>query len=206
MKKLTLFKVIVLLLTVTACNNSPNESKESVDGLPLKQMINNKDLVNHHLYLSFTDIAETDTSVLYTVRSLFNEDTVGLKIELKKDIQPGINKDGQPTAEGFTQGNIRISSIGTESDNFLNALSEIFDLPSSEKMTENTLLPTVFSSNNEVVNLNKAGTYSFKLFFDNSKGEPAEIFAVVDTYRKIFELSEKDSSYRSLLISAFEGN
>lgn len=208
MKKFVVFNLfVVLVIAIVSCNNrnSSEGAKDSVDGLPLKQMINNKDLENQHFYFSFTDQIETDTSMLFTVKSLFNDDTVGLQIEVSKDIKPGIDKDGNPTLDGFTKGNIFISSIGVESDQFLKALSSIYELPSTNKMTDQILIPTVFSSNNEEVNLNKPGTYRFKLFFDNLEGDPAEIFAVVDTYRKIVEFSEKDSSYRKSLISAFEG-
>lgn len=206
MKKIFLLNVFIgLVLVACTSRNNTNDSKESVDGLPLKQVINNKELANQHFYLSFTEQQETDTSIVYLVKSLFEDDTVGLQIEVNKDIQPGIDKDGKPTVDGFTQGNIRISSIGIESDNFLKALSSTFDIPSTNKMTEKSIIPTAFSSNSEVVDLNKPGTYRFKLFLDNSEGDPAEVFAVLDTYRKIFELSEKDSSYRKLLISAFEG-
>jgi hypothetical protein len=43
------------------------------------------------------------------------------------------------------------------------------------------------------------------LFFDNEQGEPAEVFVIVDTYRKSLEITEKDSTFRKQLLSAFEG-
>jgi hypothetical protein len=67
------------------------------------------------------------------------------------------------------------------------------------------LLTTVFSSNKGEVDLTKNATYSFKLFFDNEQGEPAEVFVIVDTYRKSLEITEKDSTFRKQLLSAFEG-
>jgi len=82
-------------------------------------------------------------------------------------------------------------------------LSSIFNIPATSGMTQNIITPTVFSSNKEAVVLSKPGTYSFKLFLDNTKGEPAEIFAVVDTYRKSFEISEKDSTYRAQILRCY---
>ena len=70
-------------------------------------------------------------------------------------------------------------------------------------MTE-VVAPTVFSSNKVEVEFSNTGTYSFKLFFANELGEPAEVFAVLDMYRRAFEIEEKDPAQRAQWLSAFE--
>lgn len=199
-------------LGLAACNNAPKDSDATSESIgtqearSIEQLTNNPNAVKQHLFLRFTEETSTDSSMVYTTKSLFDKDTVGLKIEVLKDIKPGLRNDGKvDEKKGFVKGSIKISSLGVQSDVFLKALGTMFKLPTTGKMTDNVILPTVFSSNSGTVDLNQSATYSFKLFLDNGVGEPAELFAVVDTYRKSFELSEKDSTFRSSIIAAFEG-
>lgn len=199
----------ILALGITSCNNAPKseKSEEAKKEVPtIEQLSNNPDAAKQLLFLRFTNEVSTDSSMVYTTKSLFEKDTVGLKIEVLKNIKPGLRADGGVDEKtGFVKGSIKISSTGEQSDAFLKALGTMFKLPTSGKMTDAVILPTVFSSNKDIVDLGKAATYSFKLFLDNGSAEPAELFAVVDTYRKSFEISEKDSTFRSQIIKAFEG-
>ncbi|WP_164112558.1 MULTISPECIES: hypothetical protein [Sphingobacterium] len=199
------------VLALTACNNAPKDGNSSdgnaAKGDPtIEQLSNQVDAPKQHLFLRFTDEVSTDSSMIYTTKSLFDKDTVGLKVEVLKNIKPGLRNDGTVDEKtGFMRGSIKISSLGAHSDAFVKALGTMFKLPTSNKMTNEVVLPTVFSSNKGAVDLTKPATYSFKLFLDNKVGEPAEVFAVVDTYRKSFELTEKDSTFRGQIIAAFEG-
>lgn len=199
------------VLALSACNNAPKDgnssSSNAAKGNPtIEQLSNQVDAAKQHLFLRFTDEVSTDSSMVYTTKSLFDKDTVGLKIEVLKNIKPGLKSDGTVDEKaGFARGSIKISSVGAQSDAFVTALGTMFKLPTSGKMTSQVILPTVFSSNKGAVDLSESATYSFKLFLDNGSGQPAEVFAVVDTYRKSFELSEKDSTFRSQIIAAFEG-
>lgn len=203
--KATFGMSVLALLLATSCNNETKTSDKETKEPRMESFTNDKDAAKQQLFLRFTDELATDSSIVYTAKSLYDNDTVGVQIEVLNNIKPGINKEGYPEKSGFVKGNIKFSSIGVESDNLVHALSSIFNIPATAGMTQNIILPTVFSSNKEVVDLSKPGTYSFKLFLDNAKGEPAEVFAVVDTYRKSFEISEKDSTYRAQILSAFEG-
>lgn len=196
---------LITLLLATSCNNSSKTSNNSAKGLTLEQLSSNKSAEKQQLFLRFTEEITTDSSTVFIAKSLNDNDTVGLRIEVLNDIQPGINKDGRPVESGFVKGAIKLSSIGAQSDAFVNALSGLLHTTSTGEMTPEVIVPTVFSSNKDVVDLSKPGTYSFKLFLSNEKGEPAEMFAVIDTYRKAFELSEKDPSYRGQVLAAFEG-
>lgn len=194
-------------LIIWSCNNNPTKTEgKTSQGHTIEKLTNYPEADKQQLFFRFVEEVSTDSSVVYTAKSIFEEDTVGLKVEVMKNIQPGINNSGQVDADkGFVEGSIKLSSIGAESDNFVKALGKMFKLPTEGKMTSDAVLPTVFSSNKDVVDLSKNGTYSFKLFFENAKGEPAEVFATVDTYRKAFEVTEKDSTFRIQLLSAFEG-
>lgn len=202
---------VAAALIMASCNNTGQENKvnsaDSTKNMPtVEQLTNNTEAAKQQLFLRFTEESITDSSMIYIAKSLFDKDTVGLKIEVLKDIKPGLTSDGKVDEKaGFVKGSIKFSSLGASSDTFVQALGSMFKLPTADKMTDHVILPTVFSSNKTVVDLTKPSTYSFKLFFENSAGEPAEIFGVVDTYRKAFEFSEKDSTFRKQFIAAFEG-
>jgi hypothetical protein len=201
----TVFLLGMGALMFWSCNN-PTNSEGSTEGLSLQKFTNDPDADKQHLFLRLTNEEFTDTSVIYTARSVFQDDTVGLQLEISKGIQPGVTGEGHVAGEdGFSQGTFKFSSIGQESDNLVAALGTIFGIDSGKHMTSTVLLPTVFSSNKGEVDLTKNATYSFKLFFDNEQGEPAEVFVIVDTYRKSLEITEKDSTFRKQLLSAFEG-
>ncbi|WP_312696131.1 hypothetical protein [Sphingobacterium mizutaii] len=213
MKKITTLALLVsTAVWMGSCGNSNKTEFESGDSTAttastaLKPMTNTADGSLLHLYFDLTNPSPTDSSIVYDAKAEYNNEPVGFKVEVLKTIDAGINAQGQPDEElGFRKGSVRITSNGAPSDNFVKSLGTLFNLPTDGKMTTNTLVPLVFSSNKEKVDLSKPGTYSFKYFFDNSSGKEAEIFGYVDTYKQSFELGEKDSTNRAALISAFEG-
>lgn len=197
-------------LLMSSCNSS--QQKNENDSSVADQTLNNRPFINDpntetfRFFLNIMSEEATDTSVIYTARSLYESDTVGLNIEVLKNIPAGVTAEGQPDEDnGFIEGAITFSSIGAESDNFVKALQEVYGIDANGTMTGETIRPLVFSSNNEAVDLNKKTAYSFKLFIGNPVGAEAEVFVVLDTYRKSFEITEKDDTYRAQLISAFTG-
>ena len=199
------------LIFFGSCNNTTNKEKgkdgsKSSSDFKLTPMTNNPDAEKLHMYFSLNEMSESDSSIIYQARSLYNEDTVGFKLEVIKNIAPGLKDDGTANEEaGFKKGAIKISSLGKISDNFIKNLETLFKVSGTGKMTSETILPTVFSSNIKAVDLSKAETYAFKLFFDKSQDSVAEIFAVVDTYKRSFELNEKDATFREAIIATFQG-
>ena len=201
--------ISAVALLLTGCNNSSTSSSKGEgekSERTLEAFTNDVDAAKQQFFLRLVDEQQTDSSVIYNAKSVFNDDTVGLKVEILKNIEAGITSDGKiDESKGFVKGSIKLSSMGIYSDNLLKSLGAIFKLPTTGKMTSETIDPLVFSSNKVSIDLAKQSTYSFKLFIDNSIGTEAELFAVVDTYRKSFEMSEKDSTFRAHIISAFEG-
>ena len=81
----------------------------------------------------------------------------------------------------------------------------MFQITTNDHFTKDVILPNVFSSNKVNADLSKKTAYSFKLFLDNKKAEPAELFFNVDTYKHSIEFSEKDPSFRVGFLSALTG-
>lgn len=194
---------VIATTLLASCGNSTDSQKSTEP--TLATFTNNKEADRQQLFLRIVDEAKTDSSVVYVAKSVFEQDTVGLQVEVLNGIKPGVNGQGQPIQEGFVEGAIKLSSIGAESDALVKALASIFKTSSAGTMTSSVILPTVFSSNTVEVDLDKKSTYSFKLFLPNTVGEPAEVFATLDLYKRSFEIGEKDVSYRAQIISAFEG-
>lgn len=118
------------------------------------------------VFLSLVKTEKTDSSVVYTAKSLNDKDTIGVNVEVINNLPAGIFLDGNPNNDrGFTPGAMKFSSIGSQSDAFVRALAQVYGLPAGGAMTKSTLLPLVFSSNKKVVNLDGTDTYTFKLFF-----------------------------------------
>ena len=144
--------------------------------------------------------------MVYIAKSVVDNDTVGLKIEVINGLNAGIFLDGTVNNDrGFHKGGMKISSIGKESDHFVAALAKLYGLTSSAQFSGQTLLPLTFSSNKKNLDLGSNETYSFKLFFPNKLGEEAEAFVVLDLYRNLFDITARDSSQYARLISALQG-
>jgi len=202
-----LLGVGVIALSVS-CGNSSNQSKEGAknsNGPSLHEIVDSAD-AKKHFYFTISEDGKTDSSVFYLAKGLYKSDTVGLKLEVLGDIKPGINADGTPNEDnGFRRGALKITSIGAQSDAFVKVVGQVFNMPTSKAMSTTPILPVVFSSNKGKVDLTKNGTYSFKLFFDTSDKEQAEVFSVLDMYKNSFEITEKDSTFRSQFLKALTG-
>ena len=219
-KQITMYKIqsIASLATATlmlaACGNSNQKKTDGSDTATTNtiERVRIEKLTNgtpgpekKNFFLRITDEVKTDSSRIYTTKSLYNQDTVGAKFEIIDFIPAGII-DGQPSDDvGFTKGKIKITSLGTQSNNLVKALGELFQMPTSDGFTKDVVLPNVFSSNKMNVDLSKKTAYSFKLFLENKKAEPAELFFNIDTYKHGIEFSEKDPSFRAGLLSALTG-
>lgn len=64
--------------------------------------------------------------------------------------------------------------------------------------------PLVFNSNMGRVDFKNHEMYSLKLLLSNSVGIEAEIFAVIDMHRRLFQFRGKDRSYFVRIIDGFK--
>jgi hypothetical protein len=210
MKRIYSYAAVVAVLSIVSMgcgNQSGNDTKKEGTAsakTELGKMVNT-DTENPSVYFYLGDTQETDSSMLYTAKSLYENDTVGMQIEVSKNIQAGVSADGNPDEkEGFKKGVITFSSLGKESDAFVQALGKVYGKPAEGTMTTMPIAPLVFSSNKQAVDLAKNGTYSFKLFMENKAGAEAEVFAILDLYRRLFEIKARDTTQIERVLSAFQ--
>lgn len=198
-----------LTLTLTGCGNNQQGSENSTeDALTanLGQFVAASAKENPALFFSLVKSTETDSSRIYVAKSLNDKDTLGLQIEVVNDIPGGVFEDGEVNEEkAFVKGAIKFSTLGKESDKFVNALGAVYELPADHGMTDAVIEPLVFSSNKTAVDLTGNGTYAFKLFFANSAGEEGEMFAELNLYNRSFKMWSKDAEQFPRILSAFTG-
>lgn len=199
-RSVLLFLSIFLLLSCNNRETSKGNGTETVKLLPLTNSPENPSSI----FLKLVDKTESDSTIAYTAKGLYEGDTVGFVVEANKAIPAGINKDGSVNEkDGFKTGVIRFKSSGPESDRFVAALAKLWQAGNTDKMKTEAIQPLVFSSNKKAVDLNKVSTNSFKLFFDKDSPNPGEIFFVLDTYKRSIQFQEKDPQYRPAIMHAF---
>ena len=76
------------------------------------------------LTLTITNTADTDSSYVYIAQGLYNSDTVGIEVSLKKNVKAGI-VDGE-MRNIFLNNGITLKSIGSKSDKLLQAMTELY--------------------------------------------------------------------------------
>ena len=161
------------------------------------------------IFLSITNEVKTETSHIYIGQGLYKNKTVGLKVEIKSNLPAGITSNGELNPKGGVVWNaVRLISIGQESDSLVSALAELYSEPAETVFTKDVLTPTMFSLNQQDVQLDKPGYYKFKLFFNDESDDEnkyAEMFLNINTEERIIELHEKDHDYRKPLLNTFTG-
>lgn len=154
--------------------------------------------------LTITSEEKTNDRHIYLAKGLYNGKVVGLKFEVLSNMPNGLTENGPNPETGFIKNALVIKSIGSESDEFLEALSELYGFPTNQKFKSTIYVPTIFSLNKQNVNLEKAGYFHFKAFLDeDNESNYCEFFFNVDSGKRIIELHEKDMEYRKLIIKAF---
>lgn len=193
--------------TLFGCGQG-NSKNQSLNSKNLGQITSRTDTSEgfSDIYLTITSVTKTDTTNIYVGQGLYKNKSVGLKFEVNSKLPFGITPDGQINSKGgFVRKGVKFISIGQESDELINALSELYNVPIKKPFSKNIITATVFSLNQQDTDLNKNGYYKFKLFFNDDEDENtyAELFFNINTAEQIIELHEKDPDYRKPLLNAF---
>lgn len=156
------------------------------------------------VFLKIVQETKKDFSRIYIAKGLYNNEIVGLKIEIHSNIGAGI-ENGQVAEEtGFVSNAVQISSIGKESDAFITALAALYHQTTNKSFTKKPIFASAFSLNEKAVNLDKQDYYRLKLFFEeNNENLYSELFLNINTERQEIELHEKDESYRVNILTVF---
>ncbi|MFC3196387.1 hypothetical protein ACFOET_02050 [Parapedobacter deserti] len=185
-----------------SCNNAPKSEDDTMGAVQLLPIVNNEETAAS-IFLKLLDKTDGDTSISYAAKALYRDDTVGIIIEVDKDVPAGINPDGSVNEEtGFRKGTIKFKKSGKESDRFVAALAQLWQIEGINSMKGQAVQPLAFSSNKTTINHNKPSTSSFKLFFNEDSPVPGEVFFTFDTYKRMVEFQVKSPSHRSSILAA----
>lgn len=158
------------------------------------------------IFLKITEQIENENSVTYTAKGLYNEQTVGILIEVIKNMEPGLLPSGEINQEAFYRDGIKLYSIGEQSNLLLKALSTLYQFPTNKTFSTAIEGAMTFSLNEISVDLKKKEHYKFKLFFhDDSEELYCEMFCNIDLVGGNIELHEKDEDYRENIIKTLAG-
>lgn len=205
MKRLNKLLFMVFFASLFGCaQTSKNENNDKV---VLEEITSRTDTSEgfSDIFLRITEETKTDSSHIYIAKGLYKKKVIGLKFEVKSNMPNGITPEGEINSKsGIIYQAVKINSIGKESDDFVNALGELYSFPTTKEFTKKQLVATAFSLNREETELAKSGYYKFKLFFEEeNESLYAELYFNINTNEKIIELHEKDQDYREPLIKVF---
>jgi hypothetical protein len=156
------------------------------------------------LIFDITESSKIENEVwTFVCKAKFENSTVGFRLFINDNIEPGIINDKIDSAN-FVQDGLSIMGIGKESDDFINAISSLYGMQSIHKFTSQKLIYTIFPLNNKVAKLEK-DKFKFKVFYDdsNEKNLYSEFYINIDLNNKILEFNEKDQDYRENILKAF---
>lgn len=190
-----LLTILFLPLTFISCKTG---HKKNVDPIALRMDSTKDDNGPVDVNLSISEIIELDSSTVYRLAAIYKNKPVGFELEIPKND----NLNGK----GFGNG-IAINTIGKQSDDFINALSEIYGIKTPNKKFVNNIVVSYVDLHQFAKTLTDKGIenspYSteLKLFFESDKGEEAELYLNISGDEKVMEFPEKDEEYRKLIIS-----
>ncbi len=183
--------ILILGIMFLSCSNS-NNNKASI--INLNKLKPNEGWID--IPLSVIQENSLDNYYVYTAKGLYNNDTLGITIKLKKNIPVGF-VNGEPK-NMFLENGIEFISNGIESDKLLQFISSKYGLSETNLKLKNKQVFTCANLNQSKPNY-KNGESKFKIFLENEK-ENAELYVNFNFSKKIISFNEKDTEYRKPLI------
>ena len=182
------------------CKNNNEDKSANLNLVEITSRLNIEDGW-FDIFLKVTEDKKTDSSHIYIAKGLYKNKTVGLQIEVSSKIKAGIVNDEIDSENGFLSNGVKFKSIGTESDEFIKALAELYNQPAVKNFSSKTISATTFSLNDKSVNLQKSDYYKLKLFFEeNDENLYSEMYLNINTKKQEIEIHEKDEAYREPII------
>lgn len=193
---IAVFCVLATAVSISGCNTHTN--KEVIDLLNKR---NDDNVWGGDVHFSVVNVKEVDKSFVYDLQAKYKQKLVGFEVAIPKNTNQGEN--------GFGKG-VEIRSLGIKSDDFRNALAEIYKIKVDTNKKFVDKIPAAFvdldifaKTLGYNANTDKNYLNQLKLFFDSPDGDEAELFLNVRKGQQVVELAEKDEEYRSLIIKLF---
>jgi hypothetical protein len=195
MKRLLIILSIVFLTTCNSKNNKPEESSPQSQALPEIQVENPEESWGGDIAMNIYRIEKISPELTkYTVLSSYQNTAVGFILLFKRPVSKG----------GFIHDGITFKTLGGDtSNNFLKAIAEIYKVRAPKAVFADSVIVTYYDLAGSV-NTNDPNNWvaaQTKLFFSTGEDNP-ELFLNIDERTKKISFPEKDSSYRTGIITA----
>lgn len=155
------------------------------------------------LTLNIVERSETDSTYQYILESLYQKDTVGIEVGLKKRLKAGI-RNGEITNQHIVNG-ISIQSIGEKSNRFIRTLSQLYGLETTiAGISDKKLQFPCTNFSDEDINYSD-GDYMFKISLSTTSVKP-EIYMNFNFTNNTVSINEKDVEYREEVLAYLSGN
>jgi hypothetical protein len=179
---------VLILIGLYSCS----QEKKAINLIDITSRIDkSSDFID--LTLNIIDKKETDSSYIYIAEGLYNADTVGIQISLKKGLKAGIVNGEMKNV--FVPFGISINSVGLASDRLLNAMTELYKIDSINTVMRNDLIILTCANLNQQDITYNSGESKFKVFMETDE-DNAELFVNFDFTNNLILLNEKDMEYR----------
>ena len=138
-------------------------------------------------------------------RGQFHDRIVGFKIAFRPNMRLGIVNSEFDNTAFYVEG-ITMFSAGKESDDFVRAISELYEIKNRDQRMKDKVIFTSFALGGNPLNFAQE-ELKFKVFHDDSDslGMYAELYINICVEENIIELREKDIEYRKNIIRALTG-
>ena len=197
--------VTILTLIFLSCNNSNNAKNDTTtssiqpeesDVFPVQELIvdnGEEQGWGGDVRLSITRMENTAASIIYTAKSRYKDQNVGLTVEVSK----------------MNRSVLTIKGTGDNSNNLLNTLSKLYNLgPDSNRNFVDEIRVSYIDlreyAKDQFGNVDTSGWIApieYKLFFKGKTDEYAELYLNLNETEHWLELREKDPEYRPLIIN-----
>jgi len=194
-----IFNSMLACILLTSCTGSDPNAKGTNSAtvsasLPEMQVDNSAQSFGGDISLHINSLEKIDQEITsYKILSAYRGKPIGFQFILKR---PAENRE-------FVEHGVTFKSLGDTSNNFLNALAEIYQIKKNNLVFVDSITVTYADL-----------TYNFdsktpgnwvaaqkKLFFE-TKDDESELYLNIDNDRKIISFPEKDSSYRLSILEA----
>jgi hypothetical protein len=139
-----------------------------------------------------------------TLEGIFEDKSVGLQIILPVNMKAGISSDsGELKIINTYQASM--NSVGTESNDFLKMVSNLYTEETSGIFSKNPIQFTLLPMLENDFDIEKQ-TVITKIFFDKSEKYYSELFLNFEIANGYIQFSEKDQGYKNNIIKVFQGD
>lgn len=156
------------------------------------------------LSLNIVERTETDSTYNYIAEGLYQKDTVGVEVSLKKGIRAQTDNMGSESQPPFIQNGIILQSIGKKSDKLLTSMAQLYGINyPSFSFRKDAVHFFCVNSNNQDVNYG-TGAYIFRVVMENQY-ICSEMYVNFDFDNQKIHLNEKNVEFRRNIITYLSG-